>query len=281
MLNLIRSDFYKLKKAKYFWICMAIAIALAIGTIFLLDFTYKMQGELMSVQKEQQQSGLDEAGMNLSLEGFPDSKEDLTASNQLLSFFSGNITLLLAVLISLFAGSEFNNGTIKNIATKNYSRGKIYLSKLFTSILVSIILTLIFVLVSTVTATFLWGFGDVSSGYWKDTLAAAGIELLLISAFASIFVMFSMIIRQNGGSLAVNICFLEFTSLVVMIGEMLLKKITGKTFLLSDYLLDTNMLAVCRDPGSSSMIRGAAVGSLFLAATVVIGMWNFSKRDIK
>lgn len=281
MLNLIRSDFYKLKKAKYFWICMGITIALAIGTIFLLDFTYKMQGELMAAQMEQQQSGLDEAGMNLSIEGFPASQEDLTASSQLLSFFGGNITLLLAVLISLFVGSEFNNGTIKNIATKNYSRGKIYLSKLITSILVSILFTLIFVFVSTITATFLWGFGDVTSGYWANTLAAAGIELLLISAFASIFVMFSIIIRQNGGSLAANICFLEFTSLVIMIGEMLLKKITGKSILLSGYLLDTNMLAIYSDPGKSTMIRGAVVGILFLAAAWGIGMWNFSKRDIK
>ena len=52
--------------------------------------------------------------------------------------------------------------------------------------------------------------------------------MLLTCAFVSIFVMFSMLIRQNGGSLAANICFLEFVSLIVMLGEMLVKKIMEK-----------------------------------------------------
>ena len=40
MLNLIRSDIFKLRKAKYFWILLFINILLAVGTVYLLDFTY-------------------------------------------------------------------------------------------------------------------------------------------------------------------------------------------------------------------------------------------------
>ena len=39
MLNLIRSDIFKLKKAKYFWILLIINILLAVATVCLLDFT--------------------------------------------------------------------------------------------------------------------------------------------------------------------------------------------------------------------------------------------------
>ena len=41
---------------------------------------------------------------------------------------------------------------------------------------------------------------------------------------------FHFLIRQSGGALALNICFLEFVSLFAILGEMLVKKLTGKEF---------------------------------------------------
>ena len=281
MKNLLCSDFYKLRKARYFWVCLVITAVLAVASVFLLDFTYKMSGDQLAAQMEQQQQAMDENGINFSVEGIPTSYEELSASSQLLSFFAGNTTLLLAVLVSLFVGSEFNNGTIKNIASRNYSRGKIYLSKLIVCIIAGIVFTLIYAAVSTATATALWGFGDIPSGYWTEFLGAAGIELLLGSAFVSVFVMFSMLIRQNGGSLAANICFLEFVSLLVTLGEMLIKKLFDKTITLSNYLIDTNMSAVSSDLTRTVAIRGITVAVCFLAAAAFIGAASFKKRDIK
>lgn len=281
MINLLRNDFYKLGKAKYFWVCLIVAVVLAAASIFLLDFTYKIGGDQMAAQMEQQQKALDENGVNISTQGVPGSYDELNASGQMLSFFAGNTTLLLAVLVSLFVGSEFNNGTIKNIASRNYSRGRIYLSKLIVCVITGVVFTLLYAAVSTVTATALWGFGDVDAGFWPDFFKAAGIELLLGSAFVSVFVMFSMLIRQNGGSLAANICFLEFISLLVMLGEIIIKKLSGRTVTLSNYLIDTNMTAVSSGLTRTVAIRGITVALCFLAAAAIIGMVSFQKRDIK
>ncbi|KMZ55229.1 ABC transporter permease subunit [Dorea sp. D27] len=281
MINLLRNDFYKLGKAKYFWVCLIVAVVLAAASIFLLDFTYKIGGDQMAAQMEQQQKALDENGVNISTQGVPGSYDELNASGQMLSFFAGNTTLLLAVLVSLFVGSEFNNGTIKNIASRNYSRGRIYLSKLIVCVITGVVFTLLYAAVSTVTATALWGFGDVGAGFWPDFFKAAGIELLLGSAFVSVFVMFSMLIRQNGGSLAANICFLEFISLLVMLGEIIIKKLSGRTVTLSNYLIDTNMTAVSSGLTRTVAIRGITVALCFLAAAAIIGMVSFQKRDIK
>ena len=60
MLNLLKSDFYKLGKARYFWVCLILTMALAAGTVFLMDFTYKMAGEQMAQQVEQKQQAMDE-----------------------------------------------------------------------------------------------------------------------------------------------------------------------------------------------------------------------------
>lgn len=281
MLNLLKSDFYKLRKARYFWVCLIINVALAAATVFILDFTYKIAGDQMAAQLEQQSQAFDEAGVNIATEGVPASYDKLSASGQFLSFFGGNTTLLLAVLISLFVGSEFNNGTIKNLASRNYSRFKVYLSKLIVSICTGIFFTLIYAAVSEATALALWGFGDVSSGYWPELIKGAAIELLLASAFISIFVMFAMLIRQNGGSLAANICFLEFVSLAVMLGELIIKKLFGRTVALSNYLLDTNMAAVAADLTRTVAVRAILVGICFLAAAALIGMLHFQKQDIK
>ena len=162
MLNLLKSDFYKLGKARYFWVCLILTMALAAGTVFLMDFTYKMAGEQMAQQVEQKQQAMDENGINVTSQGVPASREELSASRQMVAFFAGNTTLILAVLISLFVGSEFNHGTIKNIASKNYSRSQIYASKLAAGVLCGILFTFIYAAVSMATATILWGFGNVA-----------------------------------------------------------------------------------------------------------------------
>ena len=97
MLNLIRSDIFKLKKAKYFWILLIINILLAVGTVCLLDFTYKLAGDSIEAQLSQEQAALDDAGMNVSVEGIPTGHDQLSASSQMLTFFAGNTTLLMAV----------------------------------------------------------------------------------------------------------------------------------------------------------------------------------------
>lgn len=281
MKNLIRSDFYKLKNARYFWVCLIVTVILAVGSVFLMDFTYRMMGDQIDTQVTQQQKALDESGVSVSVEGVPTSQDDLTLSSQLVSFFAGNTTLILAVLISLFVGSEFNHGTMKNIASKQYSRTAIYGSKLITGMATGIFLTFVYALFSSAAAAILWGVGDIPSGYWPETLGAISLELLLLCAFISLFVMFSIIIRQNGGALAANICFLEFVSLFAMLGEMLIKKLSGKTVTLSNYLIDTNMNALLGDPDHTVIIRSLCVGVIFFLAAFFIGVTNFTRRDIK
>ncbi len=281
MLNLIKSDIYKLRKAKSFWICIIIAICLSAIMTYFIDFTYKMmnniEAETLASEEMMQQNG-----MNISVGNTPLNYDDLNASSLLLTQFSSSAAILMAVFISLFVGGEFTYGTIKNLASKNYSRTKIYCSKLIVSIAASLFLTVLSVGSATLVGTALWGFGNVSSEMAGDLIVGSLIELLLITAFASLFVMFSMLVRQNGGSLAVNICTLEFVSLFVMIGEMVIKKVFDKTVTLSNYLLSTNMNQIAMQELTGKQItRSILVAVVFLSATTAIGLYTFNKRDIK
>ena len=281
MRNLIKSDFYKLRKAKSFWVCMVVAVLLAAFTVFVMDFSVKLM-EMVPQQTEQEMAALEESGLNVSTNGVPMTSEDLNASSMFLLQFAGTTTLLSAVFVSLFVGGEFSYGTIKNLASKNYTRTQIYLSKTIVSVIASIGMTVFYAAIATALGTALWGFGDVGSSFAADTFKGILIELLLITAFTSVFVMFSMLIRQNGGAIAANICFLEFVSLVVMVGEMIINKVFDTSVTLSNYLLDTNMSQIATEEITGTLAgRSIAVGLGFLVVTMIIGLVSFQKRDIK
>ena len=201
MKSLIRSDFYKLRKAKSFWVCMILAVALAVFSVLIMDFSVKLMDKVPQ-QAAQEEAALEESGLNISTDGIPMSSADLNASNMLLMQFAGTTTILISIFVSLFVGGEFSHGTIKNLASKNHTRTQIYLSKIIVSVIAAIVMTLLYAVVATGLGTALWGFGKVDSSFVANACKGIGIEFLLVSAFTAVFVMFSMLIRQSGEIIA-------------------------------------------------------------------------------
>lgn len=117
MKSLIRSDFYKLRKAKSFWVCMILAVALAVFSVLIMDFSVKLMDKVPQ-QAAQEEAALEESGLNISTNGIPMSSADLNASSMLLMQFAGTTTILISIFVSLFVGGEFSHGTIKNLASK-------------------------------------------------------------------------------------------------------------------------------------------------------------------
>ena len=281
MKSLIRSDFYKLRKAKSFWVCMILAVVLAVFSVLIMDFSVKLMHKVPQ-QAAQEEAALEESGLNISTDGIPMSSADLNASSMLLMQFAGTTTILISIFVSLFVGGEFSHGTIKNLASKNYTRTQIYLSKIIVSVIAAIVMTLLYAIVATGLGTALWGFGKVDSSFAANACKGIAIEFLLVSAFTAVFVMFSMLIRQNGGAIAANIFFLEFISLIVMFGEMIINKIFDTSITLSNYLIDTNMTQIATSDITGKLAaRSICVAFGFFIVATAIGLVSFRKRDIK
>lgn len=145
MSGLLKSDFYKLSKMKSFPICLLIVVALTVGSVFIQDYSAQFLGE-----------GIVYNG-----------------SNQLLSTFAGDCKIFIAIVVSIFAASEFGFGTIKNTASRGFSRISIYFSKLVVSCFIALMIQLVYSIAYTGTATILWGFGEVSASYWPETLKSS------------------------------------------------------------------------------------------------------------
>lgn len=125
MIKLLNSNFYRLKKNKCFWILLIVMAFLGMyiydnyNPINCVDCNYNRLGEVIFV-------------------------------------FTGFICLLLPIFISLFIGTEYSDGGIKNKIIKGHTRTNIYISNLLTCIIVSFIYSIIFIIFTNLMGL-IWG----------------------------------------------------------------------------------------------------------------------------
>ena len=276
MNRLLKSDLYKLSKMKSIFICALILIVMGIGLIFLLDFSGTMV-----------QTAVDN-GVSIELNGSEEQALQIftnqTAASLFPSSLGGDGVLFSIIVISIFVACEFGFGTIKNIASRGFSRTKIYLSKLIFSCGVAVFFSLLFCAAYTLTAAGLWGWGDAGPEFWKNAAGLLGLNLLLNCAYASLFTMISSLIRQTGGAIAINFCVMPFAPMLLELLQMAIEKLFHVTmaFQLSSYTLSANMNALTEGALQNDIVlRVLFVGIGFFVVTTIIGLYVFRKRDIK
>lgn len=256
MSNLLRSDLYRLFKSKSFYICMAVEACLFILGIVLM---YLMQQSEPTMVLNNPTSGID-YGMS--------------------ALFGSELVMLIGIVIGIFVTSEFSHGTMKNVVSKGYSKVNIYLSKLITMIASSFIFLAVIILVGTISATIVTGnLGDFTSDYVLWIFKTLGIEMLLYAAVTSLFLMLSMIVKNLGGVIAINIIYAIMAERLLF---NLLQYIVKNKIKFSEYSLLNNISLYAADNVSGSdYLRSAIVGLVVLVVTTAIGIWAFTKSDIK
>ena len=111
-------------------------------------------------------------------------------------WFVGGIYLavVLSVFISLFIGTEFNDGTVRNKLTVGHTRDEIYLSNLIACTCVSLFYHIIYIAV-------LFGAGTLLLKTWETPLKTLGIMTVLslaaVIALSAVFTMLAMLIHSR------------------------------------------------------------------------------------
>ena len=122
MLNLFKSDMYKLSKSKAFFISMLVCIFLTFMSVVIIYYT--TNGNSTSAS-----SGI---SVTVSEEAM---KSDKSVINNVKGYLDSNdLFFYISIFISVFVNMEFSSGAIKNIASKGYNRSYIYISKLIINI---------------------------------------------------------------------------------------------------------------------------------------------------
>lgn len=131
--------------------------------------------------------------------------------------FAGGLYLIFAaaVLIGIFIGTEYGDGTIRNKLAVGHRRKNIYLSKLLACWFASLLIHLLYIVVSLAMGSLLFG-GTAMEGKEICLFTAAGTAAMM--AFASILLLISMSVQSKAAGSVACLLFtmiMLFSSLTV------------------------------------------------------------------
>lgn len=189
MSKLLNANFMRLKKSKSFWDAAIFMTGLALLMIYS---NYKAMSE----------------GYEVTLEGT-------------LFAFTTFMGMVIACFVSLFTGTEYSDGTIRNKIIIGHSRVEVYMANLITSMIGSVILALIYLLVYVGGSLPITGW---FAGEMKIILGSLGCALLLCAVFSAIFTFIAML-NQNKAVVAV---ISLIVSLVILFAGSYLKNILAE-----------------------------------------------------
>lgn len=163
MINLINSNFIRLRKNKLFWLLIFFSIALALFMIYTQYSDMKRYDEVIEVE-------------------------------QLMLNYSTMIGVVIAIFTSLFLGVEYSDGAIRNKISIGHKRLNIYLSNLIIVSIVSLFSYILFMIV--VTAIGIPLFGKITMSI-PTLLKLIGCIFATILAYSSIFTFIAMMISNK------------------------------------------------------------------------------------
>lgn len=162
MRKLLRANFARLFRNPFFWcslVCMAVFAALHCFSGYQMKINYDAASPL----------------------------DGIFSSYHLL------LVILMAVFISLFIGTEYSDGTMRNKVTTGAGRGTIYLSFLITTAVAGLLMTLAYLVALCAVGIPLLGFLQTPG----TTLISFAVGVVLTVAFAALYTLASMLITNK------------------------------------------------------------------------------------
>lgn len=172
MSKLLSANFMRLKRDKFFWIGIAFMFAAGVFFPVIKYLDMKQTGAINNIDK---------------------------------GFFGCTlfIGIVMAVFCSLFIGTEYSDGTMRNKIVIGHKRAYIYLANFITSAIVSIAMSIMFFFPFLCIGVPLFGFFEMDI---KLVLLFSLTALVLAVVFSSIFTLISMLNRNK--AITAIICIL-------------------------------------------------------------------------
>lgn len=252
MSRLLKTNFMRLWKDKIFWIGIAVMVCGALYKTISILISHSEPG-------------------------------DVALSNV---FFQYTIYILIlgCVFCSLYIGTEYSNGTIRNKLIMGYSRESIYCANLIVCIIANLIMCFAHIGVS---------FIGLSLGFYTsitDTLIGVLCSFVLVCSITSLFTMISMLSKRK--TVAAVICIvLSFLLLLYAYDirntvNMAWQSGEEKPFyeFLYSFLPSCQAVQLANEPEmlntTSPMLRILYAVILF-ALSNVVGLFLFKKKDLE
>lgn len=203
MINLLKADFYRLKKDKVALIGLIIALGL---TIFALVMTFLLDKLIVSFE------GFEEI---TTIWTVPTGKTLLKGSFQV----GQNAGLVTLIIIAILATKDFTNNTVRQKVIYGYQRYKIFLSQLITLLVYGFVVTFLCALINV-------GLGSIMFGYSSQGFKAfdilyfiysCGFGLMLYAVYISFILAMAFITKSVGATIGISIGLVLVPSILFMI----------------------------------------------------------------
>lgn len=251
MLNILKTDFYKAFRTPSFWVISVITILYSALTSFSFFWIFT-QPEFTELINAVQPNFFQTVPQTLFACALP-----------------------IGIFAVMSSVSDFNYGTIKNIASKGYGREYIYFSKFVTAIVFAIITLLLSFLTSFITAQIVVNtkIPDFFK-YNEDFYIVLSKIALSIVAYISIAILLAMLFRSLGSALSIFLIFFFLESSIIELINKLIHDVFNSDFSVAPYFISQAFSAT--DNTSQSVI----VLLVYIVVTTAIGLYTFRKRDI-
>jgi ABC-2 type transport system permease protein len=259
MLNLLRADFFKLKKDRT--VIVAIIIMFIFSLLNPLTYLILKNMDLTGMPEQFSTMYTEISGRVVFLMGF--------------NIFN-NSGLILPIMIVLFLAREFSYGTIRNKLITGKTRIQVYLSDLIVGTVYGIVMVTILSVLSLAFGTLILGYGSAFSIGFILKVYITGLIIFIVSFAISTFLIF--VTRSMAFSLIVNLFFLV---IVGAIGTTL----SGKSDLL-DIIMDLTIvgqtLSVMNGQVTTAfMLKTILTSIITIALITFVGIKLFEKADLK
>ena len=186
MSRLLSADFAKLKKSKFFWICMP-------GMFLFGIFTAVMH--------------------YIAMQQYGENAADIT---NILFIYALTVVFLIPAFVSLFVGTEYSDGTIRNKMIIGHTRAGIYLSDLIVCSVAGIGFCVSYIIGALLAALPLY---TIDTGILEGVTKLVLCSFIMSVAFTALCILTAMLCQNKALTAVINIlaaCFLLVISLYVL-----------------------------------------------------------------
>jgi ABC-2 type transport system permease protein len=247
--NLLRTEWYKLKKDRSFrfltWMLLALAVLFP-----LIEFDNGASG-LPAVSDYYRES--------------------------ILGPHANIVKLIPSILAGFFITSEYSMGTMKSIVSSGKSRLSIYSAKLLAFSIGAVIISLLLPIVMTGTSAIYFGFDRMPEmTYYLQTI---GLIVLYGAAFASIMAIFSILFTDSGKTIGFLLMFFIFADWPL---QVLAAKVPAfEPILTHSVFMLIYKISIVETLNSSDMVFIVVIPILTFLLFWAIGVFIFKRKEIK
>jgi|GEM_PF-821255 len=306
--NTLASDFFKIGKMKSVYIGAAIMFALILISFAVLWFGIGSAQRAYDAANSHYEQVVNDPTSTQEQIDYAENELD-EANRDLASALKGrhsnlfqfasliNLELMLAIIIGIFVGKDFSNGTMRLAVARGTNRLQLYFSKF----IVLATLTAGYMLASLLLCgifTAIKGYGEAFTGLqFARLMRTVGLSYVAIMSSVSIFLMFAFLTRSSGAALGASLGFYIVLGVVVSILSVrfaiisIIGGITGNDdSLLNDPMyqavtyLPMQQINYCITDGKMPIGEGMKFLFMPIAYTLLstfVGAFTFLKRDVK